>query len=289
MSVVVITFTQASRTNVKVAAALVESARAEAFADAGVHVAILELVGTRDKVPPTRRFPLDGTPQSCSMGKEGAVAISVQDEAGKVDLNIGSEQVVRAMILGLGGGESMAEAILDYRDEDDRRRASGAEVADYRAAGRAAGPRNGPFLATEELSNVLGLTQVDAERISSFTTIYSGQAGIDTSVASKALVDTVRRGVERGGLSTFGEGPTEDAETEPGLWLGAPLPSLLLAASTRRAFSIRAEARTGGGAVFVREAVIEFPVPNAPTYVLRRWRRGAASGFTSAPDALPPC
>jgi general secretion pathway protein K len=228
-------------------------------------------------------------PQGCNIRKEGAVAISVQDEAGKVDLNIGSEQVVRALILGLGGGESMVEAILDYRDEDDRRRTSGAEVAEYRAAGRVAGPKNGPFLATEELSNVLGLTQVDAERISSLATIYSGQAGIDTSVASKALVDTVRRGVDRGGLSTFGESPTEDAETEPGLWLGAPLPPLLLAASTRRAFSIRAEARTDGGAVFVREAVIEFPVPNAPTYVLRRWRRGTASGFTTAPDALPPC
>jgi general secretion pathway protein K len=289
LSVVVVTFTQASRTHVKVTAAFGESARAGAFADAGVNIAILELVATREKEPPTRRFPLDATPHGCKMGNEGVLAISVQDEAGKVDLNIGSEQVLRALILGLGGGEATVDAFLDYRDEDGRRRASGAEEAEYRAAGRPSGPRNGPLLAIEELSNVLGLTQADAERMNPFVTIYSGQQGIDTSVAPKRLLDIIRRGIERGGASTFSESRGDDPDTETESNVGAPLPPQFLAASTRRAFSIRSEARTPAGAIFVREALVEFLVPSASTFVLRRWRRGTASGFAPELGFLPAC
>jgi general secretion pathway protein K len=289
LSVVVVTFTQVSRTQVKVAATSSESARAEALADAGVSIAILDLVAARGKEPSASRFSFDATLHACRIGHEGVLAISIQDEAGKVDLNVGSEQVIRALILGLGGGEAAVDAVLDYRDEDDRRRASGAEEPEYRAAGRAMGPKNGPFLAIEELANVLGLTQADAERMRPFVTIHSGQQGIDTSVAPKFLLDIVRRGVERGGTSTFGDHGNDEADVDAENRVGPPLPAQFLAASTRRAFSIRSEARTPAGAIFVREAIVEFLVPNAATFVLRRWNRGAASGFAPGETILPVC
>jgi general secretion pathway protein K len=289
LSVVVVTFTQVSRTHVRVAATSGESARAEALADAGVNIAILDLVAARGREPHNSRFSFDATPHACRVGNEGVLAISIQDEAGKVDLNVGSEQVIRALILGLGGGEAAVDAVLDYRDEDDRRRASGAEAEEYRAARRAAGPKNGPFLAIEELANVLGLTQADAERMRPFVTIHSGQQGIDTSVAPKFLLDIVKRGVERGGTSTFGDRGSDDADAEIENRVGPPLPAQLLAASTRRAFSVRSEARTPAGAIFVREAIVEFLVPNAATFVLRRWHRGAASGFAPGEAILPAC
>jgi general secretion pathway protein K len=287
LSVVVVSFTQVARTHVKVAAAVSESARAEALADAGVNIAILELVAAREKEPPARRFLLNATPLTCSMGNDGSVKISVQDEAGKVDLNIGSEPLLRALIFGLGGGEAAVDAILDYRDEDDRRRASGAERAEYLAAGRPGGPRNGPFLAVEELASVLGLTQADVDRLSPMVTIYSGLAGVDTSVAPPLVLGVVARGIQQGGASMFENDAA--SELDVGTGSGAPLPAQFLAASTRRAFSVRSEARTAGGAAFVREAVVEFLASGTSAFVLRRWRRGVAAGGAARPGVAPPC
>jgi hypothetical protein len=68
------------------------------------------------------------------------------------------------------------------------------------------------------------------------------------------------------------------------------LPPQFLAASTRRAFAIRAEARTVNGTVFVRDAVVEFVAPTSQAYVLRRWHRSPAPlGPPAAGEALPPC
>ena len=200
LAVVAASFAQVARNHIRLAAVASEGARAEALADAGVHIVILDLVAARGAQSSARRFALDATPLACSIDGDGAVlTLAVQDEAGKVDLNIATPPLLRALVLGLGlsGGEAAVDAILDYRDEDDNRRISGAERAEYLAAGRSHGPRNGPFLAVEELSSVLGLTQADADRLRPFVTIHSGLAAIDTNVAPKALVDILARGLAR--------------------------------------------------------------------------------------------
>ncbi|HET7153757.1 MAG TPA: hypothetical protein VFI87_00155 [Hyphomicrobiaceae bacterium] len=284
LSIVVVSFTQISRSHVKVAGAVSESGRAEALADAGVNIAILELVAGRAKEPASRRFPLNAAPLTCSVGDDGRLTISVQDEGGKVDLNIGSEALLRALLLGLGAGEAAADAILDYRDEDDVRRPAGAERAEYLAAGRPRGPRNGPFLAVEELAGVLGLTQTDVDRLSPLVTIYSGLNGIDTSVAPKTLISAVAQGIERGGGTFESEGVT-DLERMAG---SGALPAQLLTSSTRRAFMIRSRARIAGAATFVREATVEFQASGTSAFVLRRWRRGTTEGETDDGQAVPP-
>jgi hypothetical protein len=68
------------------------------------------------------------------------------------------------------------------------------------------------------------------------------------------------------------------------------LPAQFLAASTRRAFSIRSQGRTANGTTFVRETVVEFVAPNSSAFVLRRWHHGpAAAAPAPAAEALPPC
>jgi general secretion pathway protein K len=293
LAVVAASFGQVARNHMKLAAVASEGARAEALADAGVHIVILDLVAARDAPSPTRRFALDATPLSCSIGGDGAiVTLAVQDEAGKVDLNIATPALLRALVLGLGlsGGEAAVDAILDYRDEDDNRRISGAERPEYLAAGRPHGPRNGPFLTVEELSSALGVTQADAARLRPFVTIHSGLAAIDANVASEALVDILARGLREGGPSLADAGlQRSDLEGmgEP----GSRLPPQFLAASTRRAFAVRAQARTATGATFVREAIVEFVAPSSPAFALRRWYRGSAASTGPFPPAasLPRC
>jgi general secretion pathway protein K len=292
LALVAASFAQVARSHIRLAAVASESAKAEALADAGAHMAILDLVAARGSprgpLSP-RRFALDATPLGCRIPGAGTLVIAVQDEAGKVDLNIASPPLLRALVLGTGvsGGEAAVDAVLDFRDDDDDRRVSGAERAEYEAAGRPYGPRNGPFLAVEELAAVLGITQADADRLRPFVTIHSGLAAIDMNVAPQALVDVLAHGLRSGGgpsllesgLSAGGLGATEQRST---------LPSQFLAASTRRAFSIRSQARTAGGTTFVRETVLEFVAPNSSVFVLRRWHRGSAAA-APATEALPHC
>jgi len=289
LALVAAAFAHVARSHIRIAAGAGAVARAEALADAGVHIAILDLVAARESGPDSRRLALDSTPFVCSPGGDATLAIAVQDESGKVDINIAGPVAIRALVLGLGvsGGEAAVDAILDYRDDDDVRRPLGAERAEYLAAGKLHGPRNGPFLAVEDLASVLGLTQADADRLRPFVTIHSGLGGIDASVAPRKLVEALTRGVESGGGSSV---PDNDIGLDTGE-LSTALPPQLRAVSARRAFSIHAQARLPGGATFVREAVVEFTTAGAASYQLRRWHRGAATlpvGSLS-PEILPPC
>jgi len=294
LAIVAASFAQIARNHIRLAAVASDGARAEAFADAGVHIVILDLVAARESQPPNRRFALDATPLTCGIGSDGTtLTIAVQDEAGKVDLNISGEPLLRALVLGLGlsAGEAAVGAILDYRDEDDDRRLSGAERAEYLAAGRSHGPRNGPFLAVEELASVLGITQADADRLRPFVTIHSGLAAIDANVAPRALIEIIARGGGRDSGSSLLDGDLAASDLPAMAHRGGQLPPRFLAASTRRAFSVRSEARTAGGATFVREAVVEFVAPSPSAFLLRRWYRGAVAtpGASPAGQALPPC
>jgi len=292
LALVVATFAHVTRTHVKAAAASVESGRAEALADAGVNLAILDVIAARETQNASRRFALNAVPVTCSLEKDAAtLTIAVHDEAGKVDLNIGSEAILRALVFGVGvkGGEAAVDAILDFRDSDDDRRASGAERAEYRAAGRSHGPKNAAFLVVEELAGVLGLTQADVDRLRPFVTVYSGQGAVDPNVASTALIDVLSRGVQDGSTLSFKS--ASDGGAKFALGGGAPLPEELIAASVRKAFSVRSEARMAGGAVFVREAVVELTASRSMPYVVRRWSRGAfpVSGKDVHGAGLPPC
>jgi general secretion pathway protein K len=289
LALIAAAFTGVARSHIRLASSAGSVARAEGLADAGVRIAILDLVAARESGPDGRRLALDSTPFVCSPGGGAALAIAVQDEAGKVDINIAGPVPIRALVLGLGvsGGEAAVDAILDYRDDDDARRASGAERAEYLAVGRLYGPRNGPFLAVEDLAGVLGLSQADADRLRPFVTVHSGLGGVDASVAPRMLVEALARGFDSGGGASV-------PDVDPGLEAGEPLlalPPQLRAASTRRAFSIRSQARMAGGGTFVREAVVEFIATGAAAYQLRRWHRGSATmpAAELSPELLPPC
>jgi general secretion pathway protein K len=289
LALVAAAFAQVARSHIRLAASTGAGARAEALADAGAHIAILELVTARESGPAGRRLAFDSTPFLCSAGGGAILAIAVQDEAGKVDLNIAGPVLIRALLLGLGvkGGEAAVDAILDYRDQDDTRRVSGAERAEYLAAGRQHGPRNGPFLAVEDLASVLGLTQADADRLHPFVTVYSGLMGVDAGAAPRVLADALARGLQDGGGESLLDGDS-GLESDG---RSATLPPQLRAASPRRAFSIRAQARMPGGATFVREVVIEFLTAGTAAFQLRRWHRGSATIAVAlpSPEVLPPC
>lgn len=80
-----------------------------------------------------------------------------------LDVNSASADQLRALFRATGksesGADSLADAILDWRDDDDDPRPAGAEAAWYRAAGQAL-PRNSAFADVAELGRVRGMMGV---------------------------------------------------------------------------------------------------------------------------------
>ena len=189
LALVAASFAQITSSHVRTAASAVQSAGAEALADAGVQLAILDLVAGQPADASRRRFALDGTAQACEADGGGVLVISVQDEAGKVDVNAADERLLRALFtaLEIPASAAAADAVLDFRDADGDRRPQGAERADYQSAGRPQGPKNAPLNVVDELEQVLGLSAADVASLRPHVTVYSGQSGIAPSLASASL------------------------------------------------------------------------------------------------------
>jgi general secretion pathway protein K len=279
-------FAQVTRSQVKTAASSVGSSTAQALADAGVELAILELLQARQDPSYQRRFALDGKPFLCEDGNGGRLAVAISDEAGKVDLNTASDRLLQALLAGVGApaSQALADAIMDYRDDDNTRRPQGAERDQYTAAGRP-GPKNALFSVVEEIEQVLGVDAELAARLRPHITVYTGQPGIDTTSASQDLLAVLARGLGQDPAPAR-SGSQDQTNEERSRLPGLPFTG----AQGRRFFALHAEAVTRAGA-FVRDAVVELGQNRARPYTFLRWHRGVLRDADAGPPdtALSPC
>lgn len=247
-------------------------AQAEAAADAGVMLAIADLVTqvhaalTGEAQTRPSVFARDGRPFVCRFA-DTSLWISVQDEGGRIDLNAAPAELFQRLFEGLGLPEprasALAQAVVDFRDPDDTAAAGGSEAETYRQAGPAYGPKNAAFEAVEEVAQVLGVDDDIYAKAVPYLTVHSGRAGLDPSVMSAALKSLLATSAPPSG--------------EPGL------------PSTGRLFHILAEARSAGGPAFRRSATVEIKPELPQRYLLREWSRGDGDPTSSSATPMTPC
>ena len=292
-------FAKVTRAQVRASAVAVETARANAFAEAGINVAVLKLLDFRsNQNGKQRNFAIGGQAFSCQLGNNILVTEAL-DEGGKIDLNFASERLLSALLIGLNvepaRAHTVVDTILDYRDGDNVKRPKGAEETEYRAAGRAQGPKNAPFAAVEELNQVLGIDAELFEEMTPFVTAHSGKEGIDPVVARRRLIEILRRG----------DTPLPPSDTGLDFQLDdrtSDLPVYFTGRSTRNIFTVRSDVVMAGGARFALEAIVDISPLRAsgaagsqPGRVYRpwRWRRvpsaEGAGVIGIAATALPEC
>lgn len=295
LSAVAFIFTAAVRSTLRNTATNVEVAKAEALAEAGINLALLNLLTQGSELEPRRPQQV-----SCALPTGDTVIIHVRDEAGRVDLNMANEELLAALIAGAdipaGKARSLAAALLDFRDQDNDRRASGAETEDYIASGFSSRPKNGPFESIDELWQVIGFDDELGRRLRPYVTIHSEQDGVDPEAASPKLRAMLSRGANRTSETIIDPAGGQDA-----------LPEAFRTASVQHAFSIIADARTATGARFAREATVRLltasprsrrngeisgPAVKLPIRVLQ-WRRvetlSADDGDAPAIGSMAPC
>lgn len=274
-----------TRTEATLARNGADNARARALADAGVQRAVLALLDTRSE----QTWSADGTPYRFALDDD-EVAITIHDERGKVDINGGSDALMRVLFKPTGldddDADAMVDAVVDFRDKNDLRRLNGAEDRDYRAAGLAHDAKDAPFEAVDELRLVLGVTPALYRRVAPMLTVYSGRDGIDPLRAPRALllalpgIDAERIEellAERGG----GEGSTDAGI----LQAISRSPGIRFISSRGRVSvaTVRAIARLPGGATYVREAAVRLTGKRDSPYRILAWRHGRRRALAAAP------
>jgi general secretion pathway protein K len=267
-------FLRQARGHSRLALTQLESARAEALADAGVERAKLALLA----VDPASAWRADGRPYALAIDG-GTVTVSLQDEAGKIDLNRAGEAVLQGLFQQAGrsptAAQALADAVADFRDADDDRRPNGAEAADYAAAGESFTAKNAAFATTDELRHVLGMDDALFRQVAPYVTVDSPRRTVNPATAS-ALVLRALPNLESGQVDALLEARTTDD------------PSALALGITTA--TIRADAVTAGGGRFIREAIIRRTTdPLRPFDVLswrQRWPEDAA-GDGDPPPAGP--
>ena len=234
LTVMALGLTAAQRTESTLTANALDGARFRAAADAGIAYAVLHLLapppldlgGAPGGVPglaqaratgadgQAQEWLPDGSPRPWTFA-EVPLAISVSNEASRIDLNAADVNVLTALLLVLGVAEdqaaALADRILDWRDPDDLVGLHGAEDSDYAAAGLPYGAKDGPFTSVEELRQVLGVTPDLYARLAPELTVDSGAQQIDQQFASAAVLAAVQ-GVPLGDAQA-----TVAARTQPRL------------------------------------------------------------------------
>ncbi|MDD1621499.1 MAG: type II secretion system protein GspK [Methylococcaceae bacterium] len=189
-------FALSMRRESSVTAALKNNAEALAVAESGIGMAQYMM----KHADPKRRWKRNGTVFSLVRPDGGEIRIRIVSEAGKVDINAGSQEQLRAVIKAVTDDsfqqQHLLNAILDWRDEDDEPRPHGGEKKQYKSAGLAYGPSNKAFQSVEELRLVQGFDEAIFTRIQPWITVYSGLNEVDLHVATPEVLQVLGEDLE---------------------------------------------------------------------------------------------
>jgi general secretion pathway protein K len=256
LAVMVVGFASDARTELKLARNQADAAEARAIADTGVSLALLNVLDNNEETA----WRVDGATHSLAYGG-GAIRVSVQDEGGKIDLNLAPPSLLAGLFrtLRIADAEPLAAAIQEWR------RQHGGDPADGPVA------RTGPFLALEQLRAVPGVTAAAYTRAAPFLTVYTRRDRIDPLTAPAEVL-----------LSLPGARPAEVEAFLAARDRSGPIPGGLpvlngigdsVAHAGLDVVTITSEGRTAGGARFIRQATVSASARGGAPYQILAWRQ----------------
>lgn len=282
------------RTSLKLTHNFLGNAEARALADGGVHLAIYELFRSDGEDAWVR----DGSRYRRAV-PGGMLHISVEDEAGKIDINKAEHDLLQGVFrsAGLSDGDAqiITEAIEKYRvgaalhesllrsagvsESDiksliDATSTAGREKSDRRGTGRRAGGNTlGVFHAVDSLGQVPGVTPALFARLRPALTAYGGE-GVHYLTAPPEALRAIP-GMSKDAVDEFlaervGEDPTAALNDflvqgrARDYWQEDPGPFV----------TIKVTARSNNGAIFTRIAIVEIREAGEPSFDFKEWREG---------------
>jgi general secretion pathway protein K len=322
LSLIAASFSRTTRTEVEFARNLVDNAKAEALADAAVYRAIIGVSeplesdkwlanGTAYELS----FP-GGEVTVTIQDEVGKIDLNEGQDSllqGLFTL-AGVESIV---------SWGLVDSIVDFRDTDDLTEAKGAEDKDYEAAGLPHGAKDAPFESVEELRQVMGMTYDIYEKVAPLLTVHSKRPGfnpnyaprevllalpgvgdekVDAFMDERSLFNDKKIEAQKqqeedlaagGGANSEGdeEGAKEESllegSNEDLLNILSEAPEIsrfFTLGRSRGTMTVRAEARSASGGVFIREALVQIRRGRLANVRFLSWRRGAGVAMLPADD-----
>jgi general secretion pathway protein K len=230
------TFT--TRTEVRIAENAIGGARARLAAEAGTQLGLLRLLRRRSEG--TRVF--DGSAEAWQDGST-RVAVSIIDEAGKVDLNNAPLPLLAGLLAAVG--RSRESALLLACNILERRGQSDAVCPE---PGEDAPRARQLFAVPEELAQLPGFDEVLYDSVADYVTVASGASAIDPRVAARPVLLAIP-GATPELVDAFLENRTRWRElVSSGNTLNLLPGAAFVVISPATDFTIRAVAATTGGA-----------------------------------------
>lgn len=189
---------------------------------------------------------------------DGQVVVGVADESGKVDLNLAPVELLSALINTVGLDEpssiSLANAIADWRDNDQLSRPNGAEDKDYLRQGYDYQAKDDEFDSIEELGLVLGMSDEIYNKVKPYITVYSQDIGVNISLASLTVKNAVLLAMSRTG--------------------GDEIASDYVSSTGGLTYTLQAKASLPSGIASSLSAIIRFQQGNsAEPFVILSWQQ----------------
>lgn len=280
LSLMAASYSTTARTETRLTATQLQAAQARGLAEAGVWLGLQQLL---------QPAPSDGVKTQALSGiplGAGVIDVQIQDEAGKIDLNTARPEILLGLVQSAGADPvdalAIRDAILDWRDRDNLRRAAGAEDADYRTKGLNDGAKDGPFNSIEELRAVMGMTEPVFQNMRPALTLYSHQPGIAGTVAvAQAVVavpgatpEAVKSFLDQRAVATHGTPATSPSS--------GGLDSRYLAGRSSQTYCITSTGNVADTVVRL-EVIVQLRPAAQPPFAILSWRE--APWYDTVSDA----
>lgn len=266
-----------TRNSTRLTRNFLDNAEARALADGGIHLAVFELL--RTDIEDEMRWRRDGRLYN-RVVHGGTLEIAVEDEAGKIDLNISSIEILEGLFQSVGVGGNLASAFVEAIEKIR----SGDELSGqpFRSPGTSTGPSEGTpdqvFFSVDSLGQIPGMTAELHARLLPAITVFGDQRLHYLSSPREVLLAIPDITVEA--VDAFLEGRMADEADEP-------LDEFLLAGRARaywrknesKVVTVKVLARAGNGAKFARVAVVELANKVDQPFIVKEWREGDAQSL----------
>jgi general secretion pathway protein K len=269
LTVIASSFALSARVEGVQAKMVFDTTKARYLAEAGLHRAVYELRNP----DPDSRWMADGRNYEMEFA-DAKIEIRITDETGKIDINLASEELLTGLFASLGMSEdeaaTLAQRVIDWRDNDNIKGFDGAEDDDYESEGYAYGAKDALFDTVPELQQVMGVSYEMYRQLEKAITVYSGSRNINLAYAGEQALMALE-GVEREDARQFIQ---EREQTEKGDALPL-LPNGQTGAARGGgvAFSIIAKATLSNGHWAELDATIRLGgTVNGRPFRIMRWR-----------------
>ena len=270
ISLLIVSFMTTGRLRLQTAHNIASATQASYVAEGAVNLATLALLAERDaSVAQPDAVIYDGAPRFCVFDGT-AVAIAIEEESGKVDINAAPPQLLKAMLTGFGldlpVADLVANMIVAFRTPpgDILQLRSAPETSD-----KPFGSKRAPFDTVMELDQVSGIEPALFRAIIPFVTVHSRSAGVDARTSPPALFAA---------LAGF---PTEQVQAlkatpyPNGLNRNDPrFPANFKQPGDRGAFLIHAEVALATGQTAAKDAIVDLRPASGRQFALKELRRG---------------